>query len=279
MSSVTTPGVGQLVLDVTDRDFEMAVIERSRTVPVVVDFWAPWCGPCRVLGPILERLASEMAGAFILAKVNVDQSPMLSRRFSVQSIPMVRGFRDGQMIDGFMGALPESQVRAWLGKLIPSSVDSLAAQAASLTTTDLQQATKLYRDALQKDPSHVPSLLGLGRLLILAGDPEAVPVLQRVPSGKGHAEAQALLNLREFLQQPASDGSPDGSAARYATAAEYARQGQWESAMQALLELVQRDRAFGNDSGRRTLLNLFSLLGETDPAVVRYRRLLANTLF
>ena len=134
---------GALVVDVNDRDFETAVIERSRTVPVVVDFWAPWCGPCRVLGPVIERLAHEMKGAFILAKVNVDQNPMLSGRFKVQSIPMVAGFRDGEVADSFMGAHPESQVRTWLRKLIPSGAYRLAGEAACLVLSDTAAAIEI----------------------------------------------------------------------------------------------------------------------------------------
>ena len=285
MATTATSTGGHPVIDVQDRDFETAVIERSRSVPVVVDFWAPWCGPCRVLGPILERLAMEMQGAFVLAKVNVDQNPTLSRRFGVQSIPMVKAFRDGQMADGFTGALPESQVRAWLRKLIPSVADRLADEAARLTATDPVGAAERYRAALQEDPAHERSLLGLGRILVLAGDPEAEAILRRVPAGsRAHAEAQALLELGDFLRTPARpDGGAEApeqtSAARYAAAAGYARSGNWEQALQALLEVVQRDRAFADDGARRALLAIFALLGESEPLVARYRRLLANTLF
>jgi putative thioredoxin len=281
-TSVTT-GV-QTVISIQDQDFESMVIEQSRTVPVVVDFWAPWCGPCRVLGPILERLAVEMRGAFILAKVNVDQSPELSRRFSVQSIPMVKAFRDGDMVDGFTGALPESQVRTWLRKLIPSRADRLASEAASLLTTDPRSATERFRAALAEEPAHPASLLGLGRLLVLTGDPEGRDLLRQVSaSSPAYKEAQALLNLGSFLQtaSPTMDDAPKGAGSQvaYASAAEHARNGRWEEALARLLEIVQRDRAFNDDAARRTMLDIFAMLGETDPLVVRYRRLLANALF
>ena len=279
MATANPPVEGALVVDVNDRDFETAVIERSRTVPVVVDFCAQWFGPCRVLGPVIERLAHEMQGAFILAKVNVDQNPMLSGRFKVQSIPMVAGFRDGEVADTFMGALPESQVRTWLRKLIPSGADRLAAEAARLATSDPEAAVERYRAALAEDGAHQASLLGLGRMLVLQGDPEAVTVLKQIPQGsKGYPEAQVLLNLREFLATPAAD-EEGTSAARYAEAAATARAGSWEQALQTLLEIGHRDRAFGDDAARRTMLAVFGLLGESDPLVGRYRRLLANALF
>jgi putative thioredoxin len=267
------------IVDVSDNDFETAVIARSRTVPVVVDFWAPWCGPCRTLGPTLERLAREMQGAFVLAKVNVDQSPMLSSRFKVQSIPMVTAFRDGEAVDTFMGALPESQVRAWLRTLIPSDADRLADEAARLAASTPEAAVEHYRAALAEDAAHEPSSLGLGRILVQQGDPEAIAVLKQIPQGsKSYAEAQALINLGDFLATPTS--SDDGtSAARYAAAAARGREGAWDQALQLLLELVQRDRAYGEDAARRAMLASFALLGETDPLVAKYRRLLANALF
>ncbi len=274
-------------LEVTARTFEDEVLNSE--VPVLVDFWAPWCGPCRVLGPILERLAREMQGAFVLAKVNVDQNPGLSRRFGVQGIPMVTAFRDGQVADTFTGALPESQVRAWLRKLIPSGADRLAAEAAQLAESDPQAAAARYRAALEQDPAHQPSLLGLGRILLVQSDPEAVDVLKRIPAGsRVHAEAQALLGLSDFLATPpAGEQGSDGNApagnsetgARYAAAAAFARAGKWEQALEELLAIVQRDRAYAGDGARRTMLAIFALLGEADPLVARYRRLLANALF
>ena len=287
----TMPAAQSTVLDVQERDFETAVVEKSRSVPVVVDFWAPWCGPCRVLGPILERLAVEMQGAFVLAKINVDENPGVSRRFGVRGIPMVLAFRDGDKVDEFTGALPESQVRSWLRKLIPSGADRLAAEAASMATTNPEAAAEKYRAALAEDPAHLQSLLGLGRLLVLAGDPEATETLKRVPAGSpGFSEAQSLLTLSSFLAPPASSvqageaaATGAGSAeARFESAAQHARAGRWEQALQELLEIIRLGGASPQnlaDDARRMMLAIFVLLGEGDAVVPRYRRLLANALF
>jgi putative thioredoxin len=195
---------------------------------------------------------------------------------------MVKAFRAGQVADGFTGALPESQVRTWLRKLIPSRVDSLAAEAAGLETTDPAAAIERYHSMLAEDPAHEASLLGLGRVLVLSGDPEAAEILRRVPmSSRAYSEAQALLTLDEFLQTTLNNGAEAAgdSQARYASAARHAGSGHWEQALTELIEIVQHDRAFNNDAARRTMLAIFALRGEDDPLVVRYRRMLANALF
>lgn len=277
------------VIDVSERDFAQAVIERSADVPVVVDFWAAWCGPCRVLGPVLERLAAEMNGEFILAKVDVDQNQRLAGQFGVQGIPAVKAFRDGKIVDEFTGALPESQVRAWIKKLIPSEVDQLVAQAQQQEQTDPAAAAESYRAALRLDPAHGPSLLGLGRLLALSGDAEALEVLQQIRSGMPeYAAAQALLTPAEFLSgaqgtiaeaQEQIERDPGDIATRWTLAALLIREQEWEPALAQLLAIVQRDRAFADDGARRMMLALFDALGDKHPLVSHYRRQLASALF
>jgi putative thioredoxin len=277
------------VIEVNQQTFATDVLQRSASVPVVVDFWAPWCGPCRVLGPVLERLAAEMDGGFVLAKINVDQNPQLAGQFGVQGIPAVKAFRDGKVVEQFTGALPESQVRTWLKKVVPSEADRLVAEAARLEQSDPAAAAKLYRQALRSDPNNSRSLLGLGRALTLEGDPEAGEVLHRIRAGAPeYPTAQALLNLNELLS--AAQGSvadardalardPNDSAARWRLAALLARSHQWEDALRHLLAIVQRDRAFGDDAARRAMLAIFALIGERDAVAAHYRRQLASAVF
>jgi putative thioredoxin len=278
------------VLEVDERTFKDAVLERSRTTPVVVDFWAPWCGPCRTLGPILERLAAEARGAFILAKLNVDDNQRLAQMFRVQGIPAVKAFRDGRVVDEFVGALPESQVRAWLKRFVPTPSDGLVEAAAALETRDPAEAAARYRVTLGSDSNNVAALLGLGRLLVMQGDPEGVATLREVPATDPlYSRAQGWVGLADFfpraeendpaaLAQQVGD-NPNDLEARYRLAAHQARSRDYAAAIAHLLAIVERDRAFRDDGARKTLLALFDALGADDPLVVQGRRKLANLLF
>ncbi len=278
------------VIEVNESSFGQDVLVQSQQVPVVVDFWAPWCGPCRTLGPLLERLATEARGAFVLAKINVDNNQRLAASYQVQGIPAVKAFRDGRMVDEFSGALPESQVRAWLQRVVPSPTDKLAEQAAVLEQANPEQALALYRQALEIDARHPASLFGLGRMLVSAGDASGADLLAEVPAGTPfYPRAQALMGLADFLagaadsdaavlsQQVAQNGND--LEARYRLAAHLVRDKHYTEAMDQLLAIVMRNRAFEDDGARRVLVALFELLGDEHSMVAAYRRKLANALF
>jgi putative thioredoxin len=285
----TRRGASTAVIDVDERTFQSAVLERSRTAPVVVDFWAPWCGPCRVLGPTLERLANEARGAFVLAKINVDENPRLAQTFRVQGIPAVKAFRDGRVVDEFTGALPETQVRAWLKRFVPAPGDQLVAAAAALESSDPAEAAARYRVALGDDPENDAALLGLGRVLAAQGQPEGIATLRQIEAGSPlYPQAQAWLKLGDFFAENGASGvaelarqvqeNPKDLEARYRLAAGLARSRDYQDAVDQLLAIVERDRAFRDDGARKMLLALFDALGD-DPIVAPGRRRLANLLF
>ena len=289
----TTDAVNAII-EVTDQDFARTVIEQSRRVPVVVDFWAPWCGPCRMIGPVLERLASEANGAWVLAKLNVDNNQQTAARYGIQGIPAVKGFRDGQVVSEFVGAVPEPQIRRFIDQLVPSAADIMAKQGQQFEAAGQDaSAMAAYRRALeQKDGRPTVVLLGLGRLLVKQDQyQEAVSTLQRVPFGKPErAEAESLIAKASFRQQSDLTGgevearrklaaNPDDLDARLALASAMAAKGSYREALEGYLEVVRRDRGAFRDHARRDMLALFTVLGDENELTLEYRPQLAILLF
>ncbi|RMF01825.1 MAG: thioredoxin [Chloroflexi bacterium] len=287
MTTVTS----DFVIDVTDQTFAAEVLERSKTTPVIVDFWAEWCGPCRMLGPVLEKLAAEYQGGFILAKLDVDSNPAAARQFQVQGIPAVKAFKDGRLVSEFTGAQPEPQVRKFIEALVPSEADLLAKQAFEWEANDQPaMAETNYRAALEKKPDHYPAKVGLGRVLLNQGKfDEGIALLQSIPAGvPERAPADALLAAAEFRRHAAGhteaelqakiEANPGDVAARYALACLYAGQQKFARALDEFLEVVRRDRSYNDDGARKAMLAIFTILGEGD-LVRNYRQKLANTLF
>jgi putative thioredoxin len=274
-------------LDVHLADFQVAVLDESRTRPVVVDFWAPWCGPCKSLKPILEKLAAEYGGKFRLAKVNADDNQALSQQYGVRGIPAVKAFVNGEMVDEFSGALPEAEVRAFLDRLIPGPADALRAQAAAARTAgDQGAALQLLAEASKQDPQHLGVRLDAAEIMLdLSEADEAQRLIGSVPDDADPRVPQLKARL-QFLGAAGADEAAlqariaaDGNdlEARLALANLAIAGQRYEEGMEHLLEIVRRDRGFQDDIGRKTLLSVFNLLGGGE-LVSRYRRLLASAL-
>lgn len=283
--------MGMHSLDVTESSFDQAVIETSRKVPVLVDFWAEWCAPCRALKPILEKLADDYGGRFVLAKVNSDQNPELAARYGVRGIPNVKAFVGGELVDEFSGALPEAMVRRFIDGLMPSEVDKLRQQAGEAKvagrTEDalalLERAAELdpQNDAVRLDRAEI--LLDLNRVDEARGllgaldtltreEPRAAQLIARAAFAGGSAESAASLESRVAA-------NPGDLAARLALAKACVQAKRYEAAMEHLLEIIRRDRDFEDDVGRKTRLQVFNLLGNEGDLVNKYRRLMATALY
>jgi putative thioredoxin len=284
-------GSASWVKDVTDRDFQREVIERSRTVPVVVDLWAPWCGPCKQLGPLLERLAAEGAGKWILAKVNVDESPQVARALGVQSIPLVLAFKDGDIASEFVGAQPETVVRQFIERLVPDEARRLIGEALQLAQRgDAAGAETQLRDVLKLFPENAQAAVALAKVLVAAGrEDDAMAVLDAsTATGPAAAEieqARAALRLRggvtgdEAALRARLEADPKDHQARIDLGRLLSASGRFEEALALLLESVRLDRNFNEAAARKAMLDVFALLGRENPLVEKYQRDLSRLLF
>lgn len=270
------------IVDVSEADFEEQVLAYSHETPVLVDFWAEWCVPCKVLGPVLEKIAEEGQGTFRLAKVDVDRNPNLARQFRVSGIPNVKAFRDGAVIAELHGAQPEHRVREFVGGIIPSEVDLLLEKGRSLLAQDrLYEAEETFRDVLDQAPDNPGAAFGLTKVLILQGEPtEALQILRNFPAGKEYSQAQNLLPLAEALtREPLETDSDDPLAAAYDRSLRLVLRGNLEAAMDGLLDVLRQDKRYRSGEPRRLIIGLLELLGEDHPATHNYRSELASILF
>jgi len=274
------------VRDINAAEFSTAVLQRSREVPVVVDFWAAWCQPCKVLGPTLEKLADDYDGAFELVKIDVDHNQELSVEYGVRGIPNVIAFRDGRPISQFTGVLPEQAVRQWIDELLPTEADGTAELAAAAAADgDTIAAEALFREALAEVPDHEAAGAGLAALLIAAGrTDEALDVLAKLgptPEAEKLAAAARLTaaggaDMSSLEHQIEAD--PGDSRARIDLAQALASQGEYETALEQLLA-VAAEKDDCSDEARRAMLDVFEVLGPEHELTPRYRAKLASALF
>lgn len=257
-----------VVVEATDQNFMDVVVEESKRRPVVVDLWAAWCGPCKTLGPILEKVASERGGGFLLAKLDVDANPYTAGQFGVQSIPTVVAFRDGRPVDGFVGALPEQMVNQFVDRLLPTEADLGVREALETEQNgDLGDAESKFRAALEADAGNRDARLGLGRILAESGrEAEAREALMPLLPDDAAERVLAGIEVRSWAQL-AEPGT-------LASAKRLAAQGTYRAALDGMLGALRDD-----PEARQAMLEVFAVLGDEDELVAEYRRKLANALF
>jgi putative thioredoxin len=285
-------GKSSWIVDIAEADFEREVLERSRQTPVIVDFWAPWCGPCRALGPILERLAEERRGEFILAKVNTDEAQNLAMAFRIEAIPAVKAFRDGEIVLEFTGVLPEPQLREFLNRICPSDADRLARQALDLESRQPTEAERLYQRALEMDQNHQAALVGRARLLLARGEERrAAELLERaLPGGELASQVdrmRSILDLRQLAREMGDEESarrrvaaePENAKAHYELGCIFAAAGRYAEALTELLAAAERDKRLGAAEAREAMVKIFHIVGVRSELADEYRDKLTRVLY
>ncbi|MFC3290791.1 tetratricopeptide repeat protein [Modicisalibacter luteus] len=272
-------------------NFQQVVLEGSVKTPVLLDCWAPWCEPCKNLMPILEKLAHEYAGAFVLAKLNIEEHQQIAAQLGIRSVPDVKLIMQGQLYDQFQGALPERQIREWLAQYIEAPQDAPASpeeQAeAALAAGDAATARTIYQQLSQEYPDHHDYQIGLAGAVLAEGNPEeARAILDNLPpEHRDSAKARGVRARIEFgeeapdAEEMATLEGRDDSEAQYRRALRQVADGQYETGLDALLALMKSDRTYGDDAARKTLLRVFDALGADHPLTVAYRRRLFALLY
>lgn len=279
------------VIEVTATNFQQEVIDRSNSVPVVIDFWAAWCGPCRMLGPVLEKLANEYNGKFVLAKIDTESESDLALQFGVRSIPAVFAVRGGQAVDGFVGVQPEAAIRAWIDRLVPTPAETLASEASRLERTDPKKAHEKYTAAVALDPELTQAQTGLARIALDQGRLDEVQTRILEMERRGFLEpdaekvkAELMLRLQAGqvggveAARTALAANPEDRNLKFQLAEALAAAGQYPDALALCLELVERDRRGIGEQARQTMIAIFQLLPPDSALVTEYQRQLSLVL-
>ena len=289
-----TPTKADLIKEGSDQGFAADVVEASKVQPVIVDFWATWCGPCRTLGPMIEKAVLEAKGAVKLVKIDVDKNPVFAGQLRVQSIPTVYAFKDGKPVDGFMGAVPESQIKDFIKRLTagagPSDLDLLLEDAkADLEAGDIGGAAQAYAQVLQAAPDNVAAIAGLARCYLSGGDLErAKEIVDMAPAGASDAELASVRAALTLAAEATAEtaglerriaANPDDHQARFELAKALAGRGQMAEAADHLLEIIARDRTWNDEAARKQLLTVFEAAGPMSDVAKSGRRRLSSILF
>ena len=292
------PAGDDVVIDVTTRSFMKDVVEESRTRPVLVDFWAPWCGPCKQLTPIIEKVVREAKGKVRLAKMNTDEHPAVAQQLGIQSLPTVYAFVNGQPVDGFMGAQPETQVKALVDRLVAGAggaddmAEVVASGEAALAEGDLVGAAEIFAAVLAEEPANLKAIAGLARTQLSAGNAEQARVtLALAPETAANDGAIAAVRAAIELEEAASAlgdvkeleakvvANPLDHQARFDLAVALAAHDKREEAVDELLTIVRKDRNWNDDGARKQLVQFFEAWGPTDEHTIAGRRRLSSILF
>ena len=275
------------VIDVTDATFAAVVIGPSQNRPVVVDFWAPWCGPCRVLGPVIERVAAEHGDDVTLVKLNTDENPRTATQYRIQGIPAVKAFRGGKVVAEFTGAVGEPQVRAFFKRLVPSEAEKAARAAQGMASKDPAAAEAGFREVLKSAPNNADAIVGLATILVGRGErEEAARLLERAIADRRAKVLKHRLFLDEFAARHSGEdlegeaaAHPRDPRARYRWGVMLAARERYEPALDELLESVRLDRSFAEGAARKAALAVFDILGLDSPVTRDYQRRLSGLLF
>ena len=299
--SVAPVTMGEIIFDCAEAEFEEKVLKASMERPIIVDFWAPWCGPCKQLMPLLESAVQAAGGEVSLAKINLDENQQLGQMLRVQSVPAVFAFFQGRPVDAFQGVIPESQIKAFIAKLVtaarsakPEAIDipeGLKSAEAALASADLETAQSLYAQILEQDESNVRAFVGLVRTMIAGGQIEyAAAMVENAPEEitkqSIFTEAKTALELAQNTPsgesaalQAAVEGAPDNHQARYDLAIAQFAEGSREAALDNLLHIIEADREWNEEAARTQLLKFFEAMGHCDPLTMSARRKLSSILF
>ncbi|MDZ7268542.1 MAG: thioredoxin [candidate division KSB1 bacterium] len=268
-------------MDVTYETFQKEVVAASHQTPVLVDFWAEWCGPCRILGPVLEKLAREAQGKWRLVKINTDREPELAQQFRIQGIPAVKLFFEGKVIAEFVGALPEREVRRWLEQNLPSAAKrELESARAALQSGDHTTARQRLESVLQSDPQNVEARVLLAGLWVATDLDKACQLVHDLPEGTPFSnKIEAIQTLHRLSHLPASGGEPAADWELYRRGIAAFRTGNYAGALEAWIELVGRNRRLDDDGARKACVAVFTLLGSEHPITQAYHRRFTSALY